>query len=532
MPGVRLEQRCLLAARAQPLDGVGPLGLEHPESLRSGRRPAPDERPLDQLGEVAGNPFVPRPAVAGHGHRRIEREASGEDGKAAKGRSLRLAEQIVAPADHRMQRLVLRQRAPTRPCQQLEAIGETRLDRGEPEGRHPHRRQLDRQGVGVELPAELGGRGERRTVEHQGRIALADPSDEELHRRRRGEQGGIRFLGRRQAEHRHVEPPLAGDAQRPLAGGEDAHRRTRLQQVAGQRRGGIDQVLAVVHHDPGVGVAKGMAQPRERRRARRVGQAERLGERRGDVFALGHGRELDDMDLAPLAAAASRRRATSKARRVLPTPPGPSTVRHRQDAISSPIAATSRSRPISGVNGMARASGRPRFPPFVFREGHLVDGAGEPVASPRDRVDQRRPVAERLAQRTDVLVQGVLDHHHVGPDGSEQVFLGHQAAARPQQAMEDLERGAADRHRAAVAQQLPTRQQLEGVESPGDSRRRRGRRTPLRGVPVHGRMLRRRSGCARLRHGRSARPAAERASVFLQSFVSADPPSTPTLAAT
>jgi len=43
-----------------------------------------------------------------------------------------------------------------------------------------------------------------------------------------------------------------------------------------------------------------------------------------------------------------------------------------------------------------------------------------------------------------VLVQRVLGHDDVGPDGVEQLFLGDEVAARAHQNAQQLERGAAD----------------------------------------------------------------------------------------
>ena len=57
---------------------------------------------------------------------------------------------------------------------------------------------------------------------------------------------------------------------------------------------------------------------------------------------------------APLDIAALSARATSTARRVLPTPPGPTSVIKRWSANNAVSSRSSCSRPTSGVNGVGR----------------------------------------------------------------------------------------------------------------------------------------------------------------------------------
>ena len=84
--------------------------------------------------------------------------------------------------------------------------------------------------------------------------------------------------------------------------------------------------------------------------------------------------------------AVSTRRATSIATRVFPIPPGPTTVTSRSDASSRCSAATSASRPNSGVAGRTGGSpvlaGRPATPPATARSAAFRAGDGSrPVSS-------------------------------------------------------------------------------------------------------------------------------------------------------
>ena len=169
-------------------------------------------------------------------------------------------------------------------------------------------------------------------------------------RRAVGEQahGGI-FVKRRDDEQR-----LPGDAERLPAGRHDPQPRAVRQQRVRQVGARVDEVLAVVEDEQGAGIGQAVEQPgpcvaagdplRAVRQQARLPQADRAEHRLRHVGGVGDRGELGQPDSRPATLRPASRRcavprvagrvvprsaATSVASRVLPAPPGPTSVTSR-----------------------------------------------------------------------------------------------------------------------------------------------------------------------------------------------------------
>ena len=176
--------------------------------------------------------------------------------------------------------------------------------------------------------------------------------DEERHRGSRGDRRGRRRAARiGQRQRRHRELVLDADAQRGAAGGEHGQVRAGRHERGHVRRRRGD-LLDVVQDQQQRRGANGAGQHRERVDARRP-RARRAPGRSPAGRGPGRGAGRDRRTPRASAKLGARSAATWSASRVLPTPPGPVSVSSGTSSrsTSSPIAATSRSRPTSGVRG-------------------------------------------------------------------------------------------------------------------------------------------------------------------------------------
>ena len=110
-------------------------------------------RSVDRVARAA-----PRP----HGDRfdGIERRAADEHRQQPEHPALRLGQQVVAPVQGGLERLLAGQRGPAAADQEVEPIVEAVGDRGDREDGDARRRELDRQRQAVEVVAQArdGGR--------------------------------------------------------------------------------------------------------------------------------------------------------------------------------------------------------------------------------------------------------------------------------------------------------------------------------------------------------------------------------------
>ena len=269
-----------------------------------------DQRLGDQAAEQVVDVDHVEVVVGGHRLGGVEGERAGEHRQPAEHPPLPVVEQVVGPRHRRPQRLL----APDRPSpadEQPEPFVEPGRDLGglhrpQPGGRHLHGER-----DAVEPAADLPGR----VVGHEGRLDGPGPLDEQLH-------------GLVAAERPHRVGDLAVDAERFPAGGQHPQLRAAPAKSVGQVGGRVEQVLAVVEHqhDPLGGEVRGERvdraagpAPARFRTPRRPRRPPRPGRRAGPARTTTPRRD----------GRAGPRPPTSRARRVLPTPPGPVSVRTR-----------------------------------------------------------------------------------------------------------------------------------------------------------------------------------------------------------
>jgi hypothetical protein len=157
------------------------------------------------------------------------------------------------------------------------------------------RRQFERERDAIEAGTDPGDEWCVRGREAEGGQNRLRAGDEELHRREisdgvaPGECGGV---GHR--ERRHAVLTFARDQQRFATGREHPQRRRRAEQLFGERRAGIDQMLAVVEDEErGVG-AEERRDGIDRVPARNVSQANRVHHRERDECRVRDGRQFDE----------------------------------------------------------------------------------------------------------------------------------------------------------------------------------------------------------------------------------------------
>ncbi len=224
----------------------------------------------------------------------------------------------MAPVDQRAQRPLAWQRRSAAAGQQPEPVVEPGRHLGRPERPDPRRGQLDRQWEAVHPPADfshrhrvLGGHPERRP--HGLR-----PIGEQLPglgRKQTTEDGGRRtddggrgtgissvvgppssVLRARQRQRWNGPGDLAEQAERLPTGGQHPQARGGCQQRLDQCHAGIEQVLAVVHHEQQLTSSEIRCQRRGERLRPMLADAERPRHRRGHQRRLGQRRQLDQPD--------------------------------------------------------------------------------------------------------------------------------------------------------------------------------------------------------------------------------------------
>ena len=174
----------------------------------------------------------------GHGER-VEHRLDRRQGRAARERGQRPQaalvvgkEQLVAPRDRGLEGSAALRLAAGRVAQHAEAIVEPPRDLLDRQRLGARRGELDRERQAVERAAQLV---------HLARVpGPGGATREQLH--------GVAERQRRELEH-----GLAVDLERDLAGAEEPEPGGRVEQALRQRRGRVDDVLAVVedHHRPG-----------------------------------------------------------------------------------------------------------------------------------------------------------------------------------------------------------------------------------------------------------------------------------------
>jgi hypothetical protein len=196
----------------------------------------------------------------------------------------------VTPVQGGPQGLLPRLGGPATLCQQIEGIFEPCGDQSDGHGPRSCRRQLDGEGYTVELVADSGYR--RGVARGEREVGQAGAVREEPH----GIVGHQVFGGRdpvlRKGERAHPPDDLPRDAQGLPARGEYAQARAGGEERVGEVGGGLDQVLAIVHHQQRLAVLECLDEGLEKRTARLLAHPEDAGHRLRNEAGLGERREL------------------------------------------------------------------------------------------------------------------------------------------------------------------------------------------------------------------------------------------------
>ena len=229
-PAMVLEGLLALPALGEPLDGERPDRLEQP--VRARVEVAHDEALVHQRGQHGGEVEV----VEQRSQRleRVEPEVGWEHAEVAQQLLLGLLQQRVAPVDGRRHRLVPGFAASGKGGQAGGGVTQLAAQLLEAPPAHLSSGQLDGERQAVEAGAEVDDLGVRR-VPGDPWFEPAGPFHEQL-----GGGGAERFDGHQ---------VLVAEAERFSTGGQDPPRPAAGQCDVGQPGGGIEHVLAVVHHD-------------------------------------------------------------------------------------------------------------------------------------------------------------------------------------------------------------------------------------------------------------------------------------------
>ena len=221
--------------------------LEEMEPIGHGPR-RDDHRAVDQRREEVRDARRVNAVARTHLLHRLEAERRRKHGEAAEERLLRLAEQLVAPADDALERALPFGDHLGPAAEQRKAIGEALRDLAGRERPEPGCRELEPERQTVEPRAHLRDRAERRLVQ------LERPGDELRTLQKEPHGGGLRELVEagvlgRQAQRRNLDDGLARDAEWLAAGREEPYPRARRQERSRKLADGSGEVLTVVENE-------------------------------------------------------------------------------------------------------------------------------------------------------------------------------------------------------------------------------------------------------------------------------------------
>src|SRR5580765_753527 len=209
-----------------------------------------DERLLDEPCEQERD-FVAIEAVSGADLLGgLQREAPREGREPPQQDLLLGREQLVAPVERRLERLLARRRGAAARSEESEAVVEAAGQRGRSERVHTGGRELERQREPVQPVADPGDCGRRLAVERETRRNGTGALDEQAHglvpeQRLRA----LLPVGIGDPERGDAKDDLARNAQRLAASREDGETRSTAEQGVHEGRRSPDQMLAVVEHE-------------------------------------------------------------------------------------------------------------------------------------------------------------------------------------------------------------------------------------------------------------------------------------------
>ena len=207
-----------------------------------------DQRPVDQPAEQVHNGRRVQRLAAGDGLDGVERPAAPEHRQPLQQHPLGVGEQLVAPVDGGSQRALPGLRGARAGGQQGEAVSHPPGELVERQGRDAGGGELDGQWHAVEMPADVRDRGVVPLAELEVRQDAARPVEEEPYGGAAGQLCHVGCLGwDGQRIDRALD--LAAGGERLAAGGQKPHARAGLEQLLGEQRAGVGEVLAVVEHE-------------------------------------------------------------------------------------------------------------------------------------------------------------------------------------------------------------------------------------------------------------------------------------------
>ena len=290
--GVPRRERLRLTGVLELARGVQPHGLEQPVAAVGPAVVEADERLLDEASEHVGDLRRLEEVACADRLGGAELEPAREDAEAAEEDALVGLEEIVAPAERRLERLLPRRRLARPRAKQAEAIVEPRCDRRRGERADAAGCELEREREPIEPEADardvfgvLGGELEP-LRDRRG------PLDEQAHGLVAGESDGVRMgLGVGDREGGDAEHDLAGDAKRLAARREHGEPGSGAEELGRERGDRCEHVLAVVENEEQLpsgekacdGVLEALVGESQHVEGRRDCDRDRGGPRRGEL---------------------------------------------------------------------------------------------------------------------------------------------------------------------------------------------------------------------------------------------------------
>ena len=272
--------------------------LEHPEA--TGLVVRLDDGLRDEFVEGIDDGVDRVAADCGSGP---EVERAGEHRERAPELALFGRAQLVAPVDHRPEGALAPDGAAGAAAKEREPGGQPARELGDRERPQPRRGELDRERQPVEGSAQVDRGFRVRLAEFEGGVGGTRSGDQERHRLGRPVRGGHH----RQRGHRVDQ--FAVELERTTARREHRELRESEQQFVGERRGGIDDLLAVVDDQDGGRAAKRGDDDLERIARRLFGERKGTHHREGQTQRVLHGLERDEPAVDALALRIAVRRA-------------------------------------------------------------------------------------------------------------------------------------------------------------------------------------------------------------------------------
>ena len=238
-------------------------------------------------------------------------EVSGEERDALEHTAFVVEQEVVAPVDHGAQRLLTRERGARADSQQPEPVVEPAQEIIGRERAHPRRGELDRERKAVEAFTES-----RATVD----AAASSPRTTARRRVRAPVKSATASSNSSGARGQSTSPAIINGSRLVVRTRNSWHRPTRSSTISAASATTCSQLSRISNVSrPAEELAQPLAQVARRTLSELHLDPQRVGDRVGDAGRVGNRREVGHVHA--VFELGSRRRPTSIARRVLPTPP-------------------------------------------------------------------------------------------------------------------------------------------------------------------------------------------------------------------